>query len=70
MALKVPSPTTSWSAPYQTRVNQALESNDITNRKKGTDIELDADKLIIRSPNGGRWQITVSDAGVVGATAI
>jgi hypothetical protein len=70
MALKVPSPTVSWSPAYQIRVNQALETNDITNRKKGTDIELDADKLILKSPSGVRWQITVTDAGVVGTTAV
>jgi hypothetical protein len=69
MALKVPAPTTNWSPAYQIRVNQSLESNDITNRKKGSDIELFPEKLILRSPSGARWVITVSDTGVVGATA-
>lgn len=68
MALNVPSPAPVWSPAYQIRVNQALETNDISNRKKGTDIELGtAEKLYIRSPSGARWQITVSDAGAITA---
>jgi hypothetical protein len=70
MALNVPSPAPSWSPAYQIRVNQALESNDLTNRKKGTDVELFPERLILRSPNGARWQITVSDAGAIGAVAL
>jgi hypothetical protein len=70
MALKVPSPSTSWSPAYQIRVNQALETNDIANRKKGTDVELDAEMLILRSPDRSRWQITVSNTGTVGATKL
>jgi hypothetical protein len=70
MALKIPAPSSTWSPAYQIRVNQSLETNDLGNRKKGADIELVADKLIMRSPNGARWQITVSNTGVVGATAL
>ena len=70
MSLKLISPSSNWSPAYQTRVNQALEANDIGNRKKGADVELTSEKLILRSPNGARWQITVSDTGVVGAVAL
>jgi hypothetical protein len=70
MSLKVPAPQPNWSVAYQIRVNQALESNDLSNRKKGADIELLADRLILRSPDGARWAITVDNAGVVGATAL
>jgi hypothetical protein len=68
--LKVPAPASNWSPAYQIRVNQTLENNDLANRKKGTDIELFPEKLILHSPNGARWEITVSNAGAVGATAI
>jgi hypothetical protein len=71
MALKIPAPLSEWSPAYQIRVNQAVETNDLNNRKKGTDIELAlAENLILRSPNGARWKITVSNAGVVAATAL
>jgi hypothetical protein len=71
MALKLLAPPSSWSSSYQIRLNQAAEANDLTNRKRGTDVELGpAERLILRSPNGARWQITVSNTGVVGATAL
>ena len=36
-----------------------------------SDIELQAgQRLIMRSPDGNRWSITVSDIGVVSATAL
>jgi hypothetical protein len=68
--LKIPSPSANWSPSYQARVNQSVEANDITNRKVGSDVELDREKLVIRSPNGARWQLTVSNAGVVSAVAL
>jgi hypothetical protein len=71
MSLKVPAPSTAWSTPYQIRVNQTIEANDLTNRKKGQDVELGAaEKLILRSSNGARWEITVSNAGAVAAVAL
>ena len=70
MALKIPAPSSNWSPAYQVRVNQSLETNDLTNRKTGADVELFAERLILRSPNGARWKVTISDAGVIGATAL
>lgn len=70
MALKVPAPSSTWSPAYQIRVNQSLEAEAIGNRRKGADIELAAEKLIMRSPNGARWQIAVSNTGVVTAVAL
>jgi hypothetical protein len=70
MALKIPSPSVNWSPAYQVRVNQSVEINDLTNRKIGSDIELFAEKLILRSPNKARWEITISNTGVVSATAL
>lgn len=52
--------------------NQIIRSikNELGNRwRKGTDIELSRERLILRSPNGSRWIIRVSDAGVVSAEA-
>lgn len=37
---------------------------------RGFDIETGQGRLIIPSPNGSRWAITVSDAGVVSATLV
>ena len=47
-------------------VERALEST----HQKTRDIEVGAGRVIIRSPNGTRYAITVSNAGVLGATAL
>lgn len=71
MTLKLPQPLPRWDQGYQARHNLAAEAEDLRNRKIGTDVELGpGEKLIVRSPNGARWQLTVSNAGTVSATAL
>jgi len=44
---------------------------DALNRKKNADIELGQDeKLVIRSPNGTRYYLTVSNVGALSATTM
>lgn len=70
MTLKMPRPATQYSSDLQARSNQTLEAEDLRNRKKGTDIELGVgERLIVRSPNGTRFSISVSNTGVVTAAA-
>jgi hypothetical protein len=75
--LKLPRPPDAWSQAWQTRLNQTHEIADATNRKRFTDIELELgppgkpnSKLILRSPNGQRWEIVVSNAGVISAVVV
>lgn len=66
MALRLPQPPPAWSTAFQTRVNQALQAEDIKNLKKGEDIELfPPQKLILHSPNGKGWEVFVTDAGQI-----
>jgi hypothetical protein len=56
---------------YTIKLNALLIQEDLRNRKKGTDVELGpGEKLVMRSPSGARWMITVSDTGTIGATAL
>ena len=51
--------------------NIAMEEADRSNFKHFEDVDLaNNERLIIRSADGTRWIITVSDAGVVGTTEI
>ena len=51
--------------------NVAMEEADRSNFKHFVDIDLaNNERLIIRSADGTRWIVTVSDAGVVGTTEI
>lgn len=47
-------------------INQA----DLQNIKRGQDIELSGERLIIASDNGNRWALVVSNAGVLGVVAV
>lgn len=70
MTLKMPVPGTAFDRNIAIRGNATLETEDLRNRKKGSDVELTAERLIIRSPNGSRWQITVSNTGTLSAVAL
>ena len=71
MSVKLPNPTTQWSPAYQIRVNQTIEANDVTVRHKGDDVEIAVrTRLILRSPSGARWSVTVSDTGTLSTVAL
>jgi hypothetical protein len=70
MNVKLPQPPVTWTPAYQIRVNQAIEANDVTVRHKGDDVDIaKRTRLILHSPSGARWSITVSDTGVISAVA-
>jgi len=50
--------------------NNVIEQADNLNRKKNQDIELRNERLILQSPNGTRFNITVADNGTISATSI
>jgi len=64
--LQLPKPPEQWTQNWHQRFNQYLENNDLDVRKKRTDVELGpGEKLVLRSPDGHRWSIVVSNAGAL-----
>jgi len=59
-----------WTPEFQNKLNSVLENEDRKNLKNGSNIELVQNKLILRSPNGSRFALSVSNAGVLSATAL
>jgi hypothetical protein len=47
-----------------------IERADAENHKRNRDVEVSPGRLIIKSPNGTRYSIEVSNAGVISATAL
>lgn len=47
-----------------------MELADRQNLKVGREIELGEGRVVVRSPNGSRYEITVDNSGVVGTTAL
>jgi hypothetical protein len=51
-------------------MNLLIEQADGLNHKKNQDVEVGAARLILKSPNGTRYSITVDNSGNLGATAL
>lgn len=69
--MKLPLVGQSFDPRIESQRNQILEQSDRMNRKRGQDIEVAGEeRLILSSPNGTRWKITVSNLGVLTATSI
>jgi hypothetical protein len=49
---------------------RALQQADAENHKRGRDIEVGRGRLILTSPGGKRFDVAVSDTGVITATEI
>jgi hypothetical protein len=69
--LRLPEPHPEYDRTAEIFNNIAMEEADRSNFKHFEDVDLaNNERLIIRSADGTRWIITVSDAGVVGTTEI
>jgi hypothetical protein len=69
--LRLPEPQASYDRQAEIFKNVAMEEADGSNFKHFEDVDLaNNERLIIRSADGTRWIITVSDAGAVGTTEI
>ena len=65
--MRLPDPAPRYDPGVAARTKQAIEAEDVRNRKKGADVELQGERLILRSPNGTRYQISVSNVGAISA---
>jgi len=50
--------------------NNLIEQADNLNRKKNQDVELRSERLILQSPDGTRFSITVANNGTISATSL
>jgi hypothetical protein len=69
--MRLPLPPRDYNSQIETLRNQTIEQADLINQKINKDVEIaDGQRLIMRSANGSRFKIVVSDAGSLSATAI
>lgn len=59
-----------YNATDANKMNLLIEQADGLNHKKNQDVEVGAARLILKSPNGTRYSITVDNSGNLGATAL
>lgn len=53
-----------------TEMVRQIEQADATNYKRDRDLEIGDNRVILTSPNGSRYALTVDNAGVIGTTAL
>lgn len=66
----LPNASVSYDQGVESQRNLLIEQADDLNRKKNQDIELRNDRLILQSPNGTRYQISVENNGNLSAVQI
>lgn len=59
-----------YSAREQQELVRQIEQADQLNHKRNRDVEIGFARLILTSPNGTRYAITVSNAGAISAVAV
>jgi hypothetical protein len=69
MSLVIPQPSPQYDRTVATRTKQLIEAEDVRNRKRGADVELGAERLILRSPDGTRYQVVIQNGGFVSGGA-
>ncbi|MDE2475961.1 MAG: hypothetical protein KGO48_12990 [Alphaproteobacteria bacterium] len=67
--MNLPKATPQYDATNEAQTRSVIEREDARNLKKGGNILVGKGALVLTAPNGSLWQITVSNAGVVSATA-
>ena len=68
--MRLPSAQPKYNQDIQAKLLQQIETEDAQNHKRGRDVEISPARLIIKSPNGSRWSITVSNAGTLSAVVV
>ena len=70
MSLSLPKPALAYDARDQAQLRRALEQEDRNNRKLHADVEIGSERLILKSPNGSRWSLAVSNTGALTTVAL
>ena len=69
--MKLSRPPAQYDQQNESETRAEIERADAQSRKRGQDIELgQTERLIMRSPDGTRWSITVDNVGDVVGVAL
>lgn len=68
--MRLPITPSGYSSTDQREMRRILELEDMKNHKRNSDVEIGVGRLILTSPNGTRYAITVSDAGTISTVAV
>ncbi len=68
--MRLSNPPPSYSPSHEAERNRTLEQADLFNHKRNADVEIGLARLILTSPNGTRYAVSVTNAGALTTTAI
>lgn len=68
--MKLPSATQQYDLRDQAQLRNLIERADVQNRKQGQDVEIRGARLVLTSPNGTRYSVTVDNSGNLSTTAL
>lgn len=68
--MRLPDQPAGYDQRLEIERNRTLELTDLQNHKRGQDIDLAPGRMILTSPNGTRYELTVSNLGALGTTAL
>ena len=68
--MKLPRPPARYDIRFEESKSAELERELNRSHKKNENIELGPTAIIITSPNGTRYKLTVDNSGVLGTTAL
>lgn len=66
--MRIAQPSAHYSARWLIELVKQVTAADGQNLKRGRDVELQEGRIIMTSPNGTRYALTIDDAGNLGAT--
>jgi hypothetical protein len=67
----IPKAHEKYDLPNEQQFREDIRRKDDENFKRGRDVRLEnGERLILRSPNGTQFSITVSNAGIISAVTI
>lgn len=68
--MNLAAPPPAYDRADQSKLREALRRADAESLKRGRDIEVASGRLILTAPDGGRWALSVSNAGAAVFTAL
>jgi hypothetical protein len=69
--MKLPNPPIQYDQSFESQRNGFIEQIEQQTFKRQADVEITLpQRLILRSPNGNRWVISVSNAGALVVSAL
>lgn len=67
--MKLPRVSAAYNPNREAQRNQVIERADQGNHKRESDVEIGNGRLILTAPDGGRWELTVDNAGNLSTTS-